>query len=125
MTIQRLHHVQITYPPDREADARAFYCTLLGFAEIPKPDSLRHRGGFWVTLADQQIHLSPEADIDRRATKAHVAYQVDDLAAWREQLTAAGVTITESIPIPGYRRLECRDPFGNRLELIQPDPMDG
>lgn len=122
MTILRLHHVQVTVPAAEEAAAREFYCGVLGLPECPKPESLRGRGGFWVWLGDQELHVSLEEGVDRRATKAHVAYQVDDLAAWRQRLEEAGAVIGESVPIPGYKRFECRDPFGNRMEFIQPLP---
>jgi catechol 2,3-dioxygenase-like lactoylglutathione lyase family enzyme len=39
-------HVQITVPPDGVAEARAFYCGLLGLREVEKPEALRGRGGF-------------------------------------------------------------------------------
>ena len=42
------------------------------------------------------------------------------LAAWRDKLAAIGVEALESVPIPGFDRFECRDPFGNRMEFIQP-----
>jgi hypothetical protein len=48
-----------------------------------------------------------------------VAYAVTDLAGWRARLAAAGIAILEGIPIPGYARFEFRDPFGNRVELIE------
>lgn len=118
--IVRIHHVQITIGPAEEAAARAFYCGILGLPEVEKPDSLKGRGGFWVALGDQQLHVGVENIVDRTRTKAHVAYQVDDLAAWRERLTAAGSLPLESVPIPSFDRFECRDPFGNRLEFIQP-----
>lgn len=121
MTIRRIHHVQITIPAGEEAAARAFYCDVLGLAEMDKPESLRHRGGFWLQLGDLQVHVGTETGVDRFQTKAHIAYQVDDLDGWRTRLAAAGVRIDESIVIPGYVRFECRDPFGNRIELIQPD----
>jgi hypothetical protein len=35
-------------------------------------------------------------------------------------LRGHGVEIAESVPIPGCRRFECRDPFGSRLQLIEP-----
>lgn len=120
MTIHRLHHVQITIPSDAEAAARAFYCDLLGLPEIPKPVSLQHRGGFWVALGGQEIHISLQDAVDRQALKAHLAYEVTDLTMWRSKLAAAGCPITASIPIPGYDRFESRDPFGNRIEFIQP-----
>lgn len=118
--IERLHHVQITVPNDQEAEARAFYIDLLGLREIPKPDALRSRGGFWLALAGQEIHVSLEDGVDRLKTRAHLAYQVADLASWRAKLEAAGCVVLESVPIPGFDRFETRDPFGNRLEMIQP-----
>lgn len=119
MNISRLHHAQITIPKGAEDQARAFYCGLLGLREIEKPDSLKHMGGFWVELGDVQIHVGTEG-FDRNMTKVHLAYQVDDVSAWREKLTEAGFKIGFSIPIPGYDRFEFRDPFGNRVEFIQP-----
>lgn len=115
-----IHHVQITVAPDEETAARRFYCEVLGLPEVDKPDSLRGRGGFWVQLGAHQLHVGVESGVDRTRTKAHVAYQVDDLVVWRERLFAAGVAALESVPIPGYERFECRDPFGNRLEFIRP-----
>lgn len=119
MSILGLHHVQVTVPFAAEEEARRFYCDLLGLEEIEKPDSLKARGGFWAALGDRQLHVSLEDGVERRKTKAHVAYQVADLAAWRERLAAHGVAIVESIPIPGHDRFECRDPFGNRMEFIE------
>lgn len=118
MTIIRLHHVQITVPSAQSDEARAFYLDLLGLTEIPKPDSLKKRGGFWVELAGQEIHISLEDGVDRTLTKAHIAYQVDDLAAWRELFAARGIQTFGNEPIPGYDRFEFRDPFGNRVEFI-------
>lgn len=120
MSITRLNHVQITVPAGAEDAARAFYCELLGLQEIAKPESLQGRGGLWLALGDQQIHIGTEPDFDRTQTKAHVAYEVEGLANWRERLEAAGVRILESVPIPGFDRFEFRDPFGNRVEFIEP-----
>ena len=118
--LERLHHVNISVPTNQVLEARAFYCHLLGLAEIPKPESLQANGGFWLELAGQEIHVSVEDGVDRLSTKAHVAFQVSDIAAWRSKLEAAGFTLLEGLPIPGYQRFETRDPFGNRLEIIAP-----
>lgn len=118
--ITSINHVQITIAAADEAAARAFYCRLLGLPEIEKPRSLQGRGGFWVQAGDRPLHIGVEEGVDRTRTKAHVAYEVDDLPAWRGRLAQAGVEIIESVPIPGYERFECRDPFGNRMEFIQP-----
>jgi len=119
MKITGLHHAQITIPEGEEAQARVFYCGLLGLPEKEKPASLKARGGFWLQVGDREVHVGTESGVERTQTKAHLAYAVDDLQAWRRHLAANGVTIKESIPIPGYERFEIRDPFGNRVEFIQ------
>lgn len=118
--IIRLNHVQITIPKGAEAAGRAFYCGLLGLPEIDKPESLRGRGGFWLQLGAIEVHVGTESGFDRQTTKGHIAYEVDDLPAWRAIINREGLTIHESVPIPGYDRFEFRDPFGNRVEMIAP-----
>ena len=115
-----LHHAQITIPRDAEESARQFYCHLLGLQEIEKPEALQERGGFWLQVGDRQVHVGTEDGINRSTTKAHLAYQVDDVDAWQHLLEAHGIHVLDSILIPGFRRFEFRDPFGNRVEFIQP-----
>jgi catechol 2,3-dioxygenase-like lactoylglutathione lyase family enzyme len=122
LRIDAIHHVQITIPKGQEAAARAFYCDVMGLEEIPKPPALAGRGGFWLAVGDRELHIGVETGGDRSATKAHVAYRVSDIGRWRERLQKAGVSILDSAPIPGIERFEFRDPFGNRVELIQPSP---
>jgi len=112
-------HVQITVPANAVAEARAFYCGILGLKEIEKPAVLRDRGGFWLQVGDRQVHVGTEEGVERHNTKAHVAYTVTDLAEWRARITAAGVAIVDGITIPGCERFEFRDPLGNRVELIE------
>src|SRR5438046_2508289 len=117
--ITHIHHAQITIPCGAEDAAREFYCGVLGLPEVDKPAALSGRGGLWLQVGDAQVHVGTEDDVDRTATKAHVAYEVSDLASWRARLQARGIAILEGIPIPGYDRFEFRDPFGNRVEFIQ------
>jgi catechol 2,3-dioxygenase-like lactoylglutathione lyase family enzyme len=117
--IVRLHHAQITIPKGEEEQCRGFYCNLLGLREIAKPVSLGERGGFWLELGDLQIHVGTEDNVDRSASKAHLAYEVENLAIWRAKLQSNGVSILDGISIPNYERFEFRDPFGNRVEFLQ------
>ncbi|WP_112181023.1 MULTISPECIES: VOC family protein [Paraliobacillus] len=114
-----LNHVQITIPKNAEELGKHFYCDLLGLKEKEKPESLKGRGGFWLQVGNMELHVGTEDGIDRLATKAHLAYQVEDLAHWRNILEENKIDISESIPLPGYDRFEFRDPFGNRVEMIQ------
>jgi catechol 2,3-dioxygenase-like lactoylglutathione lyase family enzyme len=117
--ILSIHHAQITIPKGAEDEARKFYCELLGLVELPKPEELAGRGGFWLAVGDRQVHVGTEETVQRHDSKAHVAYLVDDLEAWREKLLAGGVEAKNGIQIPGYRRFEFRDPFGNRVEFLE------
>jgi catechol 2,3-dioxygenase-like lactoylglutathione lyase family enzyme len=117
--ILRVQHAQITIPKGAEDDARKFYCDFLGLKEASKPESLEGRGGFWMQIGAFQVHVGTEDGFDRTKTKAHIAYEVEDLDGWREKLVENGVLILEGVPIPNYRRFEFRDPFGNRVEFLE------
>jgi hypothetical protein len=45
---------------------------------------------------------------------------VDDLDAFEGVCRAAGLHPQRDSDLPGYRRFYVHDPFGNRLELLQP-----
>lgn len=119
LTILGVQHAQITIPQGAEDAARKFYCGVLGLREIPKPEILQPRGGFWLEAGNFQIHVGTEAGFDAAKTKAHIAYEVKDLENWRETLAENAVEIIEAIPIPDYARFEFRDPFGNRVEFLE------
>jgi catechol 2,3-dioxygenase-like lactoylglutathione lyase family enzyme len=119
MKIVAIDHAQITIPIGEESRAREFYCEVLGLPEIEKPHSLKFRGGLWLQVGDRQLHIGVETGVDRTITKAHIAYEVDDVTAWRKKLADRGIPILESVPIEGFERFEFRDPFGNRVEFIQ------
>jgi len=119
MRIVALHHVQLAMPPGGEAQARAFYEGVLGIPEVLKPANLAVRGGCWFERGSVKVHLGAEADF-RPARKAHPALLVEDLAALKNLLEAAGYSPRAGEPLEGYDRLYVDDPFGNRLELLEP-----
>jgi catechol 2,3-dioxygenase-like lactoylglutathione lyase family enzyme len=114
-----IHHAQITVPIGALDAALVFYTEVLQLPRIEKPANLRARGGFWLQVGAQQVHVNEEDGIPREKSRAHVAYEVTDLEAWRARLGDAGVVVLGGEPIPGYLRVELRDPFGNRIELIE------
>ena len=106
-------------PRGREADARAFYVGILGFVEQTKPPHLAARGGAWFSAGSAEVHLGVEDDF-RAAKKAHPALLVDGLKALAARCEAAGVEVKTDKPLPGYDRFYVDDPFGNRIELLEP-----
>ena len=119
MTVTAIDHVQLAMPADGEPEARAFYAELLGLPEQPKPPHLAKRGGCWFESETVKIHLGVEGDF-RPAKKAHPALLVTDLPTLVARLRAAGVELVDDEPLEGYDRVYAYDPFGNRLELLEP-----
>jgi catechol 2,3-dioxygenase-like lactoylglutathione lyase family enzyme len=119
MPIERIDHVQLAMPAGREDLAVAFYEGLLGISHVPKPAHLAVRGGCWFEDGPVKVHLGIDGDF-RPARKAHPALLVTDLPALIEVLSDASVTITDDEPLEGYHRVYVDDPFGNRIELMEP-----
>ena len=114
-----LDHLQLAIPVGAEAKARSFYGGILGLTELAKPPNLAARGGLWFALGTQQLHLGVEADF-RPAKKAHPAFLARDLVRLRARLEQEGFQPYEDEPLAGYSRFYVADPFGNRLEFLQP-----
>jgi len=106
-------------PRGGESRAIAFYEGLLGIPTVDKPAHLAVRGGCWFESASVRVHLGVE-DGFRPARKAHPALVVNDLTSLRSRMEEAGVEVVEDQPLTGYQRIYAEDPFGNRLELLQP-----
>lgn len=122
MTILAIHHVQVTVPADRMADALRFYGDTLGLREIPQPPRERPEPGAWYSVGTAELHLRPETEgaDDAARSRRHVAFAVADLAPVKGALTAAGADLMpDARPVPGVRRLFVRDPGGNRVELVE------
>jgi catechol 2,3-dioxygenase-like lactoylglutathione lyase family enzyme len=117
--IERIDHVQLAMPPGSEDTAAAFYEGLFGLQQVPKPPALAARGGCWFEDGDVKVHLGVEADF-RPAKKAHPALIVRDLRTLVARLAEAGVAVRDDDELEGYDRVYVDDPFGNRIELMEP-----
>jgi catechol 2,3-dioxygenase-like lactoylglutathione lyase family enzyme len=119
LKIVGFHHIQMAAPPNSEEQARGFFGGLLGMTEITKPPHLTRRGGVWFQCGELELHIGIEADF-RAAMKAHPALQVADLQSLKEEFQAYGVKVWEDEPLPGFQRFYANDPFGNRMEFLEP-----
>src|SRR3984957_4814032 len=116
-----LAHVAIV-APDLEA-AKAFYRDLLGLAErTDRPGG--GRPGHWLDIGDKQPPL-----ILPGGPQNHFAIEVFDIDAAVAELRSKGIDIPDPYGIGGSQRRAGEaaqsifvDPFGNRVELIQPAP---
>lgn len=112
----RLSHINVTMPRGSENQARAFYSELLGLPEIPKPQSLRARGGVWFDVGGLDLHLSIEENRANADAYRHFGLECADVAGLRQKLESAGVKTEDGRPAP-WQRFFVRDPFGNRIEI--------
>jgi len=121
MTLVRIDHVQLAMPKGGEKEAVAFYEGLLGIEEVPKPAPLAARGGCWFESGQLKVHLGVDGDF-RPAKKAHPAFEVGGLSELVTRLRDKGVPVDDHEPLSGYERVYVEDPFGNRIELLEPKP---
>jgi catechol 2,3-dioxygenase-like lactoylglutathione lyase family enzyme len=112
----RLSPINITMPKGGEEIARSFYAGLLGLREIPKPESIRHRGGVWFDAGGLDIHLSVEEPRTGPDAYRHFGLECADVEALRAKLQSAGLATEDGRPVP-WRRFFVHDPFGNRIEI--------
>src|SRR5919205_4367207 len=119
MKVLSVDHVQLAMPAGEEEKARSFYEGVLGIREVPKPPHLAVRGGVWFEDGALKLHLGVEKEF-RPAKKAHPALLVEGLSELVERLRAAGYDVISDEPLAGYERVYVSDPFGNRIELMEP-----
>lgn len=105
-------------------DSLAFYCDLLGLAELRRYDSEQGRFTLVFLAApgdeDAQVELTwnwdPE-DYDEGRNFGHLAYEVDDIYALCQRLMDGGVTISRP-PRDGHMAF-VRSPDNISIELLQ------
>ncbi|HVR95466.1 MAG TPA: VOC family protein [Thermoanaerobaculia bacterium] len=118
-SVYGLDHVQLAMPRGGEDRARAFYAGVLGLTEVPKPAHLAKRGGVWFENGQLHLHLGIEDDF-HPARKAHPALLVQGLSELAAFCERSGYPVVHDEPLAGYDRLYVSDPFGNRIELMEP-----
>lgn len=106
-------------PSGSVARARAFYGDQLGLEEKIPPKALGTEDFAWFRLGDGGDELHVFTDDGVPAAGQHFCIEVDDIDAWRENLTAKGITAEDTVEINNRPRFFIRDPFMNRIEITQ------
>jgi catechol 2,3-dioxygenase-like lactoylglutathione lyase family enzyme len=115
MRLTGIHHSSILVTD--MARARQFYGETLGLREVERPANFT-TPVVWFEVGDEHVHLIPSDAPDSKSPR-HFALHVDDARAAREHLRSHGITVEETVPIPGADRFFIHDPDGNLVELIQ------
>lgn len=114
---ERLDHVMLCIPEGTEEQARDFYGKVLGLQELTDLGYPLPKRAIWFQVGDVQLHIRAEGE--QQLSERHPAFQVKNLAEAEKVLTAQGVTVKHESIIPDRIRFSFRDPFGNRIELIE------
>lgn len=114
---ERIDHVYICVPAGEEHRANEFYTSVMGFEPKERPADLNQSSGYWYQLPGMELHIGTENGPNN--SKRHFAMQVANLEAARKHLVSNGISIIEEVPISGRDRFTFRDPYGNRIELLQ------
>ena len=122
MKVLRSHHVSFSVAD--LAASKHFYGTVLGLAEIPRPQM--GIGGAWYRAGETELHLivRPEGvDAGVPPSKLtpvadHAAFQIDDYDGAVAHLRGAGLEVLETNRNLG--QLWVRDPDGHVIEFIVP-----
>jgi len=121
MTALRIDHCTLIVTD--VAKARAFYGGLLGLNEIPPPREFDFVA-VWFDLGGHYLHLLLKPEPDTPSPR-HICFLVEDVRALRESYRSRGIPMDETVMIAAADRFFIRDPFGNRIELLQWDrPYD-
>src|SRR4051812_28574953 len=102
MKVLGVQHVQVNVPSAEHERARDFYLGFLGLQEIARPREFSSIGT-WMRAGSFEVHIGLEDGI-QRTTRAHIAYEVDDISEWREKTMRADIKITEQPKISGFER---------------------
>ncbi|WIX98885.1 VOC family protein [Amycolatopsis mongoliensis] len=107
-----IHHVAVVV--DDLDQSIGFYTRALGFRlSADRPGTLGP--GAWLDVGDQQLHLIAGSSGPSRGQ--HFAVLVDDLDAEVRRLRAAGVDVSDPVPVGAARQSFLADPSGNAIEL--------
>ena len=119
MTVLAIDYVQLAVPPGGADAAHSFYDGLLGRPERPKPSGLAKRRGCWFERDTLKVCLGVEQGF-RLARKAPPAFRVEGLPTSTAKLGATGCVVKTNDLLAGYDHIYVDDPFGNRIELLEP-----
>ncbi|MCE7059964.1 VOC family protein [Dyadobacter sp. CY343] len=117
ISFKKLDHIMLCIPEGKEEEAREFYTNTLGLPELKDLGYPLPNGAIWFQMGDIQLHV--RAEKNHSVSDRHPAFEVHNLAEARTLLEKHNIEIKNESKIPDRNRLSFRDPFGNRIELIE------
>lgn len=119
LPILGLHHIAVS--TDRVEESIRFYCEVLGFRPIRRPN-FDFRGA-WLLGYGVQIHIIERREMAQQFTVPidtrdnHLAFAVADHAPVKAMLDALGAPYIERVNAGGIPQIFLHDPDGHTIEI--------
>jgi hypothetical protein len=120
MRITGIDHVQLAMPAGKEDIAREFYARNARHPRSPEAAGARQARWRMVRIRARSRFTSASRRTFAPRAKAHPALLVQDLATLVATLRSKGHEIVPADGVEGWYRVHVFDPFGNRIELMEP-----
>ncbi|WP_421828360.1 VOC family protein [Larkinella sp.] len=112
--ITAIDHIQLSMLPNGQEDIRNFYVTILGMEEVFNPGST---GGVWLKSGSIHIHFGVDPQLIP-SKYAHIALRINNLPSFLERCHHFSIDIEKRDAVDVTHRIYIKDPFGNKIELI-------
>jgi catechol 2,3-dioxygenase-like lactoylglutathione lyase family enzyme len=118
--VTRFHHVSVNTNGVPVDEVVAFYRSVLGLADQPRPD-IPGVPGHWYAVGPQELHIvgAPSRGQGIDPTGHHFCVAVDDLTAAIAELDARGIEYLRAVQGGTTVQIWITDPAGNTIELQQ------
>ena len=125
----RPHHLNVASERDAVARTAAFYRDLLDLTpvELPRDEgayaadihTFEDRAGYQYHFVPAEPGFTERQGLPVNPLMGHLAFRVDDIAALRARLDAAGIPYSDMgvWAIKGWHQLFCADPEGRVIEF--------
>ena len=100
--------------------AMEFYTEIIGLALMDTPESVKSKGVRWLRLNDRQALHLVENKKAVPAQIAHIAFNVEEVQAWKNKLEKSGVIFySPKFSVYEADRFFILDPSQNRIEFVK------
>jgi catechol 2,3-dioxygenase-like lactoylglutathione lyase family enzyme len=119
LKVKAINHINVSVREGQMAAGREFYKNVLGLTEVDLPNQMTNDRSAWFRIGSTEVHLSIDAEFDPATTKVHIAYEVENIEDAIKHIEAQNIEVRKLKLLDQYIRYDFRDPFNNRIELMQ------
>mgnify|MGYP003767880579 CR=1 FL=1 len=121
MHIDSINHIQLNFQSAIKEEIRFFYKDILGFSES---NAESKKNMLLFKIGAQHLSFSPVNERLGTSLAQHLAFNVSDLQELKKKFEALDLSFIESYHTAHAKNLYIKDPAGNQLEFLEPQPLE-